>query len=635
MKHPFYSLRKSRNILRHIYSLYRRKRTLLSSDLLRTLEEDLESLDKSILSRNREESSRLAQNLESFSKKHLKKTPFEYFKELFSALLIALLVATVIRQMCFEPMEIPTGSMRPTFKEQDRLIVSKTNFGVNIPLKAKHFFFKPSLVKRTGIVIFRPENMDMQNTDTSYFGIPGKKRYIKRCIGKPGDALYFYGGLIYGIDQNGNDLKILRESSWMASLEHIPFINFEGRATATAPNIQGLYSPVFYHQTSQLIGKQSLLSNRKILGEIYVNKEWKKESLSVHAAKTPQSYFDFWGIKNYATARLLTREEVEKKSYAQSDGLENATLYLELRHTPNLTSPSPKIIFDEYARLRPSLAYHTTVIPLKEEHLHAIMANLYTSRFIVKNQYAYRYSNNRKYDPTEYSAFPKLSGVADGCYEFYYGKCSSISWGGVSSPLSNDHPLYKYTKENIQNLFNLGIEFHKAFHPSNKDQPFFPSRFAYFRNGDLYLMGAPIIQKEDSTLLNFHQREKNLQQRYKTYIPFIDYGPPLKEDNTLDSDFIRSFGIKVPERMYLVLGDNHAASSDSRDFGFVPEENIRGSASFILWPPGKRWGQPSQIDSSWTTIPTLLVYSAILFIALLTYVFHKKRNSKPIFKKLH
>ena len=42
--------------------------------------------------------------------------------------------------------------------------------------------------------------------------------------------------------------------------------------------------------------------------------------------------------------------------------------------------------------------------------------------------------------------------------------------------------------------------------------------------------------------------------------------------------------IVVPEGHVFVLGDNSASSSDSRFWGFVPEENIIGKAEFIYWP---------------------------------------------------
>ncbi|MCK5548626.1 MAG: signal peptidase I, partial [Thermoplasmata archaeon] len=45
--------------------------------------------------------------------------------------------------------------------------------------------------------------------------------------------------------------------------------------------------------------------------------------------------------------------------------------------------------------------------------------------------------------------------------------------------------------------------------------------------------------------------------------------------------------ICVPEGHYFVLGDNSKFSLDSRAWGFVPEENIKGKA-FFIWLPFSR-----------------------------------------------
>jgi signal peptidase I len=46
----------------------------------------------------------------------------------------------------------------------------------------------------------------------------------------------------------------------------------------------------------------------------------------------------------------------------------------------------------------------------------------------------------------------------------------------------------------------------------------------------------------------------------------------------------------VPSETYFALGDNSYNSSDSRDWGIVPQENVVGRASFVLWPFSSRWG---------------------------------------------
>jgi signal peptidase I len=53
--------------------------------------------------------------------------------------------------------------------------------------------------------------------------------------------------------------------------------------------------------------------------------------------------------------------------------------------------------------------------------------------------------------------------------------------------------------------------------------------------------------------------------------------------------------VRVPDGSIFVLGDNRDNSNDSRYWGFVPVENIKGRAMFVWWssgsPDGVRWSR--------------------------------------------
>ena len=100
-------------------------------------------------------------------------------KEIISTIIFVLIAVILIRFIIGELRWIPSGSMRPTILEKDRVFVEKLNF----PKKE---------IKRGDILVFYPPEAQLKNDFISIFsrlsGIACKDiAFIKRAIGMPND----------------------------------------------------------------------------------------------------------------------------------------------------------------------------------------------------------------------------------------------------------------------------------------------------------------------------------------------------------------------------------------------------------------------------------------------------------------
>ncbi len=121
------------------------------------------------------------------------------FKEIIELILVTLLLLIVIRQGFIEARYIPSESMVPTLKVNDRLIVEKVT--KNLSLVGFNF-----PIQRGDIVVFYPppegnHGKDLHHDPLSIFArwtglpfLPQDDAYIKRVIGLPGDIIEIHKG---------------------------------------------------------------------------------------------------------------------------------------------------------------------------------------------------------------------------------------------------------------------------------------------------------------------------------------------------------------------------------------------------------------------------------------------------------
>jgi len=105
------------------------------------------------------------------------------FREYFEAILIAIILALLIRTFIVQAFKIPSGSMKPTLLVGDHILVNKFIYGVKFPF-----------VKTTLIPITDPERGDIV---VFKFPEDPKKDFIKRVIGMPGDVVEIRNKKVY------------------------------------------------------------------------------------------------------------------------------------------------------------------------------------------------------------------------------------------------------------------------------------------------------------------------------------------------------------------------------------------------------------------------------------------------------
>lgn len=112
----------------------------------------------------------------------LKKKLLLFIRGWIGSILIAILIATSIKSAVADWYVVPTGSMKPTIVEGDRIFTNKLAYDLKVPYTTWHLASWDN-PKRGDIVVFRSP-------------VDGK-RLVKRVVGLPGDHIGMRDNRLY------------------------------------------------------------------------------------------------------------------------------------------------------------------------------------------------------------------------------------------------------------------------------------------------------------------------------------------------------------------------------------------------------------------------------------------------------
>ena len=103
----------------------------------------------------------------------------DYSRSFFPVLFLVLL----LRSFLFEPFQIPSGSMLPTLKIGDFILVNKFDYGLRLPVLGKTIY-EVGQPSRGDVMVFKyPEDPNIN--------------FIKRVVGIPGDTVEYRNKIVY------------------------------------------------------------------------------------------------------------------------------------------------------------------------------------------------------------------------------------------------------------------------------------------------------------------------------------------------------------------------------------------------------------------------------------------------------
>lgn len=491
---------------------------------------------------------------------------------------------------------VPSGSMRFAIHENDKIFISSSDFSIKYWPFSNPFIFCEDNINRGDAVTCRKRGNQAASAFFKYVKI-GDMQLLKRCVAKPGDAVYFYGGLIYVVDKNGvldQDFLRLQINN---RLWHSPIIS---------------KNPLYLKRKIIERGFSGAIESYSLFGEsvfdVHHNRGANINVYFANGDKVLDNTVNEYGSKYFFEGRIISSNEAMEmyKYKSQSD----IDLVMEIKVGSSISRG--------ISYRSPEVSYERIFIDINKDMLPGIMQCIDTERIEISNGCAEHLRSadigNRQGISSNKVDF---ADVQDGTYDVIEGNVYKIltlnpTLGIVpvanisGSKISRDTSLSDLTTTNVRRLFNKGIGIF-----NEGDETF---RILAFRNGDLYIGRNKWLDKNNVTV-------KELLKVNPSLDGIADI---LDDEDKISIEKIRKKGYHVPENSYMLLGDNFPASSDSRMDGCFSYNDLGGKALFIMSTTnlGRAFMQsmPATKNAKTWMMRSFAILHIVVLVVLLMYV---------------
>ncbi len=170
-----------------------------------------------------------------------------FVRELPFLVVIAVVLAMLIKAFLFSAFYIPSGSMEQTLAVSDRVLANKLVYDLRDVRRGEVVVFdgKGSFTPETGIEppVSGPDRALRTLSRLIGLGAPGEKDYIKRVIGLPGDRVACCTDGKVTVQVKGSDTPLVLEEPYLFQDNRLTFCSDGRGESACPPGAPGVLVP--------------------------------------------------------------------------------------------------------------------------------------------------------------------------------------------------------------------------------------------------------------------------------------------------------------------------------------------------------------------------------------------------------